>query len=137
MRRTIGLRDRSKSIRTGRRGASVRGVRDDGTLAPTAVAGSLPFAPEICLPALRTMWQTHEELVGDYGFRDAFNLSLGFNDATSEGWFDPDYIGIDQGPIVIQIANYQRDTIWNLMKRNEHVVRGLRRAGFRGGWLDN
>ena len=119
------------------RGTSASGVRDDGTIAPTAVAGSLPFAPEICLPALRTLWQKHKELVGEFGFRDAFNLSLGFDDETSNGWFGPDYIGIDQGPIVIQIANHKQGTIWNLMKRNEHVVRGLRRAGFGGGWLDD
>ncbi len=34
------------------RGASLLHVIDDGTLAPTAAASSIPFAPEIVLPAL-------------------------------------------------------------------------------------
>ena len=29
-----------------------------------------------------------------------------------------------------------RDLIWNVMRKNPHLVRGLRRAGFGGGWLD-
>jgi hypothetical protein len=28
----------------------------DGTVAPSAVAGSLMFTPEVCIPALRTTW---------------------------------------------------------------------------------
>ena len=118
------------------RGASALAVRDDGTLAPTAVGGSVPFAPEICLPTLRKLWEEYEPLIGEYGFRDAFNLSLGFDPDTASGWFDVDYLGIDQGPILIQLANHQHGAIWNLMKRNGYLVQGLRRAGFQGGWLE-
>lgn len=118
------------------RGACAHEIHDDGTLAPTAVGGSLPFAPEVCMPALSTLWNRFEPLVGEYGFRDAFNLSLGFDAQQSEGWFNRDYLGIDQGPIVLQIANHRRQTLWQLTKREPHVVRGLRQAGFRGGWLD-
>lgn len=88
------------------------------------------------MPALSTLWNRFEPLVGEYGFRDAFNLSLGFDAQRSEGWFNRDYLGIDQGPIVLQIANHRRQTLWQLTKREPHVVRGLRQAGFRGGWLD-
>jgi hypothetical protein len=35
------------------RGAAWGEIRDDGTIAPTAVGGSVPFAPEITIPALR------------------------------------------------------------------------------------
>jgi hypothetical protein len=118
------------------RGASALAVRDDGTLAPTAVGGSVPFAPEICLPTLRKLWEEYEPLVGEFGFRDAFNLSLGFDPNTEPGWFDIDYLGIDQGPILIQIANYQDGVIWDLMKHNDYLLQGLLRAGFRSGWLD-
>jgi hypothetical protein len=52
------------------------------------------------------------------------------------GWYDTDYLGIDQGPIVAMIENHRSELIWRTMKKNPHVIRGLRRAGFRGGWLD-
>ena len=52
------------------------------------------------------------------------------------GWFDTDYLGIDQGPIVLMIENYRTELIWRVMRTNPYVVTGLRRAGFTGGWLD-
>ncbi len=120
----------------GARGACNIQIVDDGTIAPTAAGGSLPFAPEVCLPALETMWNKyHQDLIGTYGFKDAFNPSFTFKPGTENGWFDVDYLGIDQGPIVIQIANYQDELVWNLMKKNPYIVSGLKKAGFRGGWL--
>lgn len=118
------------------RGASSIHVRDDGTLAPTAVGGSLPFAPEVCLPTLEHLWQTYyDDLIGPYGYRDAFNLT--FNDLGQKGrWYDHDYLGIDQGPILIQIENHRSELIWNLMKQSPYIKMGLKRAGFVGGWLD-
>jgi hypothetical protein len=52
------------------------------------------------------------------------------------GWFDTDYLGIDQGPILAMVENYRTGLVWTTLRRNPHVVRGLRAAGFRGGWLD-
>lgn len=118
------------------RGAAQRYVEDDGTLAPTAAGGSIPFAPEFCIPALKSMKRSlGDKLYSKYGFRDAFNLSVVRTDGT-RGWFDPDYLGIDQGPILIQIANYKNDLVWNLMKKNPYIVDGLKKAGFTGGWLN-
>lgn len=118
------------------RGAAQRYVEDDGTLAPTAAGGSIPFAPEFCIPALKSMKRSlGDQLYSKYGFRDAFNLSVVRTDGT-RGWFDPDYLGIDQGPILIQIANYKNDLVWNLMKKNPYIVDGLKKAGFTGGWLN-
>src|SRR5947207_8030175 len=55
------------------RGASFTEVEDDGTIAPTAAGGSIPFAPEIAIPALYAMRQTYgANLFSTYGFRDAF-----------------------------------------------------------------
>jgi hypothetical protein len=34
------------------------------------------------------------------------------------------------------IENYRTGFIWQLMRRCPYIVDGLRRAGFRGGWLD-
>ena len=126
------------------RGASFSEVRDDGTLAPTAAAGSLPFAPEIVLPALVAMRDRYgDNLFGQYGFYDAFNPSFRFATPVAQGhivpgqgWFDTDYLGIDQGPIIAMIANYRSDFVWKYMRKSPYIIQGLRRAGFSGGWLD-
>jgi len=118
------------------RGAAQWYAQDDGTIAPTAAGGSIPFAPEICIPALMEMKNLFGARVyGQYGFKDAFNLSI-TKQNNMQGWFDSDYLGIDQGPIVIQIENYKSGFVWNLMKKNKHIVDGLRKAGFSGGWLN-
>ncbi|MBK8556718.1 MAG: prolyl oligopeptidase family serine peptidase [Lewinellaceae bacterium] len=125
----------------GFQGYSARGVAtdyltDDGTLVPTAAGGSVAFAPEICIPALQAMWETYyDSLVGDYGFKDAFNPSFTACGKLPNGWFDVDYLGIDQGPILLMIENYRSQLLWNIMKKNPYIVAGLQRAGFQGGWL--
>ena len=118
------------------RGAAQWYVQDDGTIAPTAAGGSIPFAPEICIPALIEMKDLYgEKIYGKYGFKDAFNLTI-TNQNNTKGWFDNDYLGIDQGPIVIQIENYKSGLVWNVMKKNKYIVNGLRKAGFSGSWLN-
>lgn len=110
---------------------------DDGTIAPTAAGGSIPFAPEICIPALEAMFaQYGESIYREYGFKDAFNPTFTWGAGNETGWVDPDYIGIDQGPIVIMIENHRSELIWNIMKKNPYILDGLRKAGFSGGWLD-
>jgi hypothetical protein len=117
------------------RGASVDWVMNDGTIAPTAVGGSVAFAPEICIPALKAMRRAHgDSLYRGYGFADAFNPTY-ITPRRPEGWYDPDYIGIDQGPIAIMIENLRNGFVWKVMKKNPYIVRGLQRAGFSGGWL--
>jgi len=117
------------------RGAAKWNVVDDGTIAPTAACSSIPFAPEICIPAANAMHQQYGNKIYDrYGFKDAFNLSI-INKDGSQGWVDIDYIGIDEGPIVIQLENYRSGFVWNLMKKNPYIVAGLKKAGFTGGWL--
>lgn len=118
------------------RGASSSLVVDDGTIAPTAAGGSMAFAPEECEAALTYMWnQYYTDLVGPYGFKDAFNLT--FKNANHpKGWFDIDYLGIDQGPILLQMANLENEIIWKTMKKNKYIVSGLQKAGFSGGWLE-
>ena len=52
------------------------------------------------------------------------------------GWFANDYIGIDQGPILLMAENYRSELLWNVMNTNPYIRAGLQRAGFRGGWLN-
>lgn len=129
------------------RGAAATDIRDDGTIAPTAAAASIPFAPEVAIPAIETMHESYGRIIYQkYGFLDSFNPTLtsmpsfrllhGVIDPEL-GWVDGDYLGIDQGPIVLMIENYRSGLIWEVMKRNPHVVRGLQRAGFSGGWLES
>jgi len=118
------------------RGAGSIEITDDGTIAPTAAGGSIAFAPEICIPALQEMYSIYGgQLYGKYGFKDAFNPSYTYGEGNENGWFDIDYLGIDQGPIVIQIQNFRSEFVWNLMKKNPYIVDGLKKAGFKGGWL--
>ena len=115
-------------------------IRDDGTLSPTAAGGSFPFTPEASERALAAMWTDYQPwLVGRYGLRDAFNLEAPPREDQpgAPAWFNDDYLGIDQGPIVLQIENHRTGMVWDLLKSNPHVRRGLRRAGFTGGWLDD
>lgn len=119
------------------------GQFDDGTVAPTAVGGSVPFAPELCIDAMMAMKVDHKDLLyRQYGFLDALNLSVpptvelkhgAF--VPGRGWFDGDYLGIDQGPILAMVENYRSGLIWEVMRDDPHIRRGLERAGFTGGWL--
>lgn len=116
--------------------------RDDGTIAPTAALGSLPFAPEIVIPAAEALMK-QPQLFDTYGFKDAFNPSFTYADVKLDtgsvdpqrGWVAKDYLGIDQGPILLQAANYRDDFVWRTMRRVPAIRRGLLRAGFTGGWL--
>nr|WP_208402919.1 glucoamylase family protein [Sphingomonas japonica] len=127
------------------RGVSPFDVIDDGTIVPTAPGGSIPFAPQETLSALMAMRaQYGERLYTRYGFKDAFNPSFTFADTPNRdgtvdprtGWVANDHLGIDQGPILLMLENHRSELVWKVMRRNPHVVRGLRRLGFAGGWLD-
>ena len=117
---------------------------DDGTLSPAALVSSLPFAPEIVLPAMREMLRRYGAAVySTYGFVDAFNPSFDFDLKTRSGqqvpqvgWVDSDYLGIDSGATIAMLENYRSELVWRVMRKSPYVQRGLARAGFTGGWLD-
>jgi len=108
---------------------------DDGTIAPWAAAASLPFAPEIVLPALQFVSDVYPEMTSEYGFKCSFNPTFNKGVEGEGGWVSKGYYGLDQGPVVIMIENYRTEFFWELMKKCPYVVAGLRRAGFIGGWL--
>jgi hypothetical protein len=126
------------------RGATAGDIRDDGTIAPTAAISSIVFTPDLSLATIREMRERYgDHLYSKFGFLDAFNPTLRTGPALKSGevdpelgWFDRDYLGIDQGPIVAMIENYRSGLVWKTMRKNEHIVRGLKRAGFKGGWLE-
>jgi hypothetical protein len=96
---------------------------DDGTLAPTAVGGSLPFTPDIGVATLRHFYDAYRTNIWTgYGFCDAFNPTW--------NWFDADVLGIDQGPILLMAENYRTQRVWRTMMKSPIIQRGLTRAGF-------
>ncbi len=110
---------------------------DDGTLAPWALVASLPFAPEIVLPALHhCIHQAKMTEFNRYGFKASFNPTHPGIPGNPYGWWvSPWHFGLNQGPIVLMIENYRTGWLWQLMRNCPYLVSGLRRAGFRGGWL--
>ena len=115
--------------------------RDDGTLSPSAALGALPFAPEICIPAALALMK-QPGLFDVYGFKDSFNPSFTYDVKVETGtvdrqtgWVAKDYIGIDQGPILLQAANHRNEFVWRYTRRVPAIRLGLQRAGFTGGWL--
>jgi hypothetical protein len=107
----------------------------DGTIAPWAAAASLPFAPEIVLSALQHISEVYPEMTNKYGFKCSFNPTFRDGKQNKRGWVSKGYFGLDQGPIVIMVENYRSELIWQLMRQCSYIVRGLRRAGSKNGWL--
>jgi hypothetical protein len=135
----------TRSFRTyAGRGASFTHIVDDGTVTPMAATSSIVFAPEVAIPTIISMRDTYgENLYSTYGFLDALNPTLTIDVQVQHGrvipgtgWFDTDYLGIDQGPILAMVENYRSELVWKTMRRNPYIIEGLRRAGFSGGWLE-
>jgi hypothetical protein len=96
---------------------------DDGTIAPYGPLSSLPFAPEIVLPTIKSINEKYgQKLWGKYGYYDAFNPTA--------KWVNDDYIGIDQGPLLIMIENFRTGLVWNYMMKDPVIQKGLARLGF-------
>jgi hypothetical protein len=117
-------------------GYAARGVPygpDDGTLAGWAPLASLPFAPEIALCAAGNMLQRYPEMLSAQRFVSSFNPTL--SSADGGAWVSAGHFGLDQGIVVMMIENHRTQLIWRLMRDCPYIGAGLRRAGFRGGWL--
>jgi hypothetical protein len=99
-------------------------MNDDGTITPTAPVSSIAFAPDEVLPVIRNLYTNYPSAFGGYGFVDAFNPSL------NPVWYDTDYLGIDEGPIVLMIENHRTGRVWNRFMENADILTGLSRAGF-------
>jgi len=110
---------------------------DDGTLAPWAVVASLPFAPEIVLPSLHYFNEAFPQMTSKYGFKCSYNPTFVDSKRNKHGWVSLGYYGLDQGPVVAMIENYRTEFLWRLLRICPYIVEGLRRAGFKGGWLAN
>jgi hypothetical protein len=120
----------------GRYGYRARGVPfgpDDGTIAPFTTAASLPFAPDIVIPALAHA--VERVRAADHGSVPCFNMT---HSSVFEpgGWRAAHNFAIDEGPVVLMLENFRSGLIWKLLRGSPHIRRGLERAGFSGGWLE-
>ncbi len=96
---------------------------DNGTIAPTAALSSMPYTPNESIASLKHFYRNYyNQLWGEYGFKDAFNLT--------QNWFANSYISIDQGPIIVMIENYRTNLLWNLFMSNPEIQAALDSIGF-------
>jgi hypothetical protein len=99
----------------------------NGTLVPCAAAGSLMFAPEICMPVLREMHSLYgNKIYQKYGFTDAFNP----NWQQQKLWVNQDVVGIDVGISLLSIENLLTGNVWRWFMRNSYVPGAMERVGF-------
>jgi hypothetical protein len=90
---------------------------DDGTISPWAVATSLPFAPEIVVKTIRHIVERLEALGrSPYGFVASYNPTYPVTTANLHAWVSPWIFGLNEGPILIMIENYQSDLIWRIIQ---------------------
>ena len=94
----------------------------DGSVVPCAPGGSLMFAPDICIPALKAMTeQFGDKIYGRYGFTDAFH--------PTNGWASPDVLGLDTGITLLSAENLRSGNVWKWFTRNQQISRAMQRAG--------
>jgi len=63
-----------------------------------------------------------DKIWGRYGYYDSFNLTA--------GWVNDDFIGIDQGPMLIMIENFRTGLVWNYVMNDPVIQKGLQTLGF-------
>ena len=96
---------------------------DDGTITPYAAISSIVFAPEVVLPTIKNFNEKYGKgLWNKYGYLDSFNPTL--------NWFNKEYIGIDQGPLLLMIENFRSGLVWNYVMKDKIIQDGLKRLGF-------
>jgi hypothetical protein len=98
-------------------------IAEDGTIAPYGPMSSLPFAPEIVLPTIKSMNAKYgKQLWGKYGYYDSFNPTA--------KWVNNDFIGIDEGPMLIMIENFRTGMVWEYVMKDPIIQKGLTKLGY-------
>ena len=85
------------------------------------------------MPALRNMARQGRTASDEWIHASGFNETV--SEAGPHGWVSEGAFGLDQGMIVLMIENHRSGLLWRLGRANLWIRSGLRRAGFRGGWL--
>jgi hypothetical protein len=95
----------------------------DGTVVPSASAGSLPFLPQPVMRVLQNIKSHYGGAWCRYGFVNAFN--------PLKNWYDTDVIGIDTGITMLMAENARTGFVWETFMKNSEAQRGMERAGFK------
>ena len=104
-----------------------KNFKNDGTIACCGAIGSLPFAPDLVMPVFKNYATLLEgDLVGVYGFKDAFNFD------GQKAWIANSVIGIDKGITVLMIENYRSEIIWKTFMQIDYISTAIEVLGFRG-----
>ncbi|MGZ8523485.1 MAG: glucoamylase family protein, partial [Chitinophagaceae bacterium] len=92
--------------------------QDHGKIGPTGAISSFPYMPEESMKALKNYYYNYGKFLwGEYGFRDAFNLT--------QNWCSEIYMGLNQAPMVVMIENYRTGLLWNLFMSDKDVQKGV------------
>jgi hypothetical protein len=93
----------------------------DGSVVPCAAAGSLMLAPDIAVPVMRELRRRFgERIYGRYGFADAFH--------PTDGWVNPDVIGIDLGITLLSAENLRSGRVWRWFMQNNEILSAMERV---------
>lgn len=91
---------------------------NDGTIAPSGMAGSIVFDRQAVVAGLKNLYVTRGKfLYGKYGFKDAFN--------TDKNWWAEEYLGIDVGITALMLENYRTGFVWERFMRLEPVKKWM------------
>ena len=99
-----------------------------GTVTPYAAGSAIMFTPKLSMAALREFRHLRDDAgnyvlwrdldVGGYGLLDSFNLDRQELQGT------PDYLSIDDGPMLLAIENARTGLIWNLFMKHPTAKTG-------------
>ena len=89
----------------------------DGTVAPYAMIGAIPFVANQSKLAIINMWDIRNKTYSTYGFVDAFNLG--------QNWFSQVYIGIDVGIEILMTQDYFNGMVWKYFMEIPYVDNAL------------
>ncbi len=93
--------------------------QDHGKITPTGALSSFPYTPEESMKALKNYYFNYGKFLwGEYGFRDAFDLT--------QNWCSEIYMGLNQAPMTVMIENYRTSLIWKLFMSNAEIQNGLK-----------
>jgi hypothetical protein len=95
----------------------------DGTVVPSASAGSLPFLPQPVMRVLKNIRNGYGGAWSRYGFVNAFN--------PLKNWYDTDVVGIDTGITMLMAENARSGFVWNTFMKLPEAQRGMNLAGFK------
>lgn len=106
-----------------------------GTVTPYAAGMAIMFVPDLAVKALREfrhlkdskgnyiVWRDPSE--GGYGLLDSFNLDRKEQQGT------PDYLSIDDGPMIVAIENARTGLIWNLFMKHPSAKLAVERLNWK------